>query len=120
LDTLSLHDALPNSDTAIDWRASAATIDRQVRACDPVPGACTARNGELVKVWTAEPATAPLRRGEPGEVLRADGDGLIVACGQGALRVTELQPAGGRRMAAAAFAAGRRIAAGQRFDMAQG
>jgi methionyl-tRNA formyltransferase len=43
-----------------------------------------------------------------------------VACGDGALRITEMQPAGSRRMPAAAFVAGRRIAAGDRFDVAPG
>jgi methionyl-tRNA formyltransferase len=49
-------------------------------------------------------------------VLAADAAGVVVACGEGALRITELQPASGRRMDAAAFVAGRRIAAGARFD----
>ena len=82
----------------------------------PVPGAHTQRNGELVKLWMVEPA-AGTRQGDPGEVLRADAYGVVVACGRGALRVTELQPAGGRRMSAAAFVAGRRIAPGERFDV---
>ncbi len=110
---------ITRADTVIDWRADAATIDRRVRAFDPVPGACTSRDGELVKVWTAEPAAVVARRGDPGEVLAADADGLVIACGQGALRVAEIQPAGGRRMTAAAFVAGRRIAVGQRFDLRQ-
>jgi methionyl-tRNA formyltransferase len=109
---------ITRADAAIDWRASADAIDRQVRAFDPVPGAFTGRHGELVKLWVAEPATA--RPGDPGEVLAAAADGIVVACGAGALRIGELQPAGGRRMAAAAFVAGRRIAAGQHFDVTPG
>jgi methionyl-tRNA formyltransferase len=58
------------------------------------------------------------RRGEPGEVLATNADGIVVACGDGALRLAEIQPAAGRRMPAAAFGAGRRIAPGQRFDVA--
>jgi len=111
---------ITRADAAIDWRGSAPAIDRQVRAFDPVPGACTWRNGELVKVWEAEPTVVAGRRGDPGEVLAADATGIVVACGQGALRVTAMQPAGGRRMTAAAFVAGRRIAAGQRFDVTPG
>ena len=111
---------ITRADTVIDWRASAATIDRQVRAFDPVPGACTTRNGELVKVWVAEPIADGAAPGAPGVVLAADARGLVVACGEGALRVAEIQPAGSRRMTAAEFIAGRRIAAGERFDVAPG
>jgi methionyl-tRNA formyltransferase len=48
-------------------------------------------------------------------VLEANGRGIVVACGEGKMRIEELQPAGGRRMTAAAFAAGRRLAPGARF-----
>ena len=108
---------ITRADTAIDWRADAQVIDRQVRAFDPSPGALTALAGAPVKLWVAEPVTEGSQRAAPGVVLAADGRGLVVACGHGALRLIELQPAGGRRMAAAAFAAGRRIAAGEHFDV---
>jgi len=111
---------ITRADAAVDWRASAAAIDRQVRALDPVPGAFTARGGEPVKLWVAEPVAAAAGRGDPGAVLAADAGGIVVACGEGALSIAELQPAGGRRMSAAAFVAGRRIAAGQRFDVTPG
>jgi len=111
---------ITRADAAIDWRASASAIDRQVRAFDPVPGAATTRGGMPVKIWGAEPAEAATAQGVPGTVLRADAQGLLVACGEGALRVTELQPAGARRMSAAAYVAGRQIAAGARFDVAAG
>ena len=109
---------ITRADTAIDWRASAAAIDRQVRAFAPAPGAVTQRDGEPVKLWVAEPRAAPARRGEPGEVLAVDGGVLLVACGEGALAIAELQPAGKARMSAAAYVAGRRLAAGARFDVA--
>ena len=108
---------ITRADTAIDWRAEPTTIDRQVRAFDPAPGAFTALAGAPVKLWAAQPEAAAARRVDPGVVLAVDAAGLVVACGRDALRVSELQPAGGRRMAAAAFAAGRRIAAGDRFDV---
>jgi len=107
---------IERAEAAIDWRASAATIDRQIRAFDPAPGAFTAYAGGLVKLWRAEAADG--RGGAAGTIVAAGPDGLVVACGEGLLRVTELQPAGGRRMAAAAFVAGRRVAPGQRFDVA--
>lgn len=105
-------------DAAIDWTREAQAIDRQVRAFDPVPGAHATFAGEPVKLWRAQPAGRP-REGEPGEVLAAGAEGIVVACragrGDSALRLMEVQPAGGRRMSAAAFAAGRGIVAGSRF-----
>jgi len=108
---------ITRADAAIDWRADAAAIDRQVRAFDPAPGAFTTVDRSPVKLWAAQPAAGAAPQAEPGVVLAVDAGGLVVACGQGLLRLTEVQPAGGRRMAAAAFAAGRRIAAGGRFDV---
>src|SRR5688572_6502787 len=100
-------------DARIDWTRDATAIDRQVRAFDPVPGAATALEGATIKVWRAEPvATSPA--GAPGSIAVA-GDALVVACGEGALRITELQPAGGRRMGARAFAAGRSLDGAARF-----
>ncbi|MCC6379629.1 MAG: methionyl-tRNA formyltransferase [Burkholderiales bacterium] len=105
-------------DAAIDWNRGAVAIDRQVRAFDPVPGAHASFAGEAVKLWRAHPVELS-QAGAPGEVLSVGPDGIAVACGDteggGALRVIEVQPAGGRRMAAAAFAAGRAITPGARF-----
>jgi methionyl-tRNA formyltransferase len=100
----------------LDWTASAAAIDRQVRAFDPVPGAATLLAGDRVKVWRARPA-APTRAAAPGTVLAQNDTGIVVACGEGALEIAELQPAGGRRMSAAAFAAGRGLVPGARFGV---
>jgi methionyl-tRNA formyltransferase len=105
------------AEAAIDWSASAAAIDRQVRAFDPAPGACTVFARETIKVWRAESAPITLHEAPPGTVLEADARGIVVACGEGTLRIEELQPAGGRRMTAAAFAAGRRLAPGARFGV---
>jgi len=105
------------ADAAIDWRQSALAIDRQVRAFDPVPGAHAVLAGQALKVWTAEPLAAGGTGGAAGTVLAAKVDGVDVACGDGTLRLLELQPPGGRRMSAAAFVAGRRMAAGDRFDV---
>ena len=105
------------TEAAIDWNAPVAAIDRQVRAFDPVPGARTVLAGETVKVWCAQPVAVLARDVAPGTVLAADGEVILVACGDGALGIAELQPAGGRRMSAAAFVAGRRIAPGGRFGV---
>ena len=100
----------------IDWSASASMIDRVIRAFDPAPGASTSLGGEMVKLWRAEPAPASLPGEPPGTIVEASTAGVVVACGEGALRVTELQPAGRGRMSAAAFAAGRRHLSGAHFD----
>ena len=103
------------AEALIDWSVTAAAIDRQVRAFDPAPGAYTVLHGETVKVWRAQPAASTLPEAPPGTVLEVDGRGIVVACGEGKVRIEELQPAAGRRMTAAAFAAGRRLAPGARF-----
>ena len=97
----------------IEWTESAALNDRKVRAFNPVPGATTAYQGTPLKIWRAEVCATD--RAEPGTVLSANRDGIMVACGDGALRVTELQRAGGRRVSAAAFLAGCAVRSGERF-----
>jgi methionyl-tRNA formyltransferase len=104
------------SEAAIDWNASAVTIDRQIRAFNPAPGARTALAGQIVKVWQAEP-DARSASDPPGTLVEAAAAGIVVACGAGSLRLLEVQPAGGRRMGAAAYVAGRRLAHGTRFDV---
>jgi len=106
---------IDKAEAAIDWRASAIAIDRQIRAFDPAPGAHSVLAGEPVKLWRAEPLATARRDTPPGTVLALDAGGIVVVCGAGVLRIEELQPAGGRRMTAAAFAAGRRLEPGARF-----
>lgn len=104
---------LDKAEAALDWRLTAAELDRRVRAFNPQPGARARIGGQALKVWRAEPATAC---GEPGTVLSAEGDGIVVACGKGALRLTELQKAGGRRLPPSDFLRGFALRPGQRFD----
>ena len=101
---------LDKEEARLDWTRPVAELDRAVRGYCPVPGAWTTLGGDLLKVWGASPADG---RGAPGTVLEAGHDGLLVACGDGALRLSEVQPAGGRRLAASAFAAGRHGLVGQ-------
>lgn len=105
---------IERADAAIDWARSAIVIDRFIRALDPAPGAYAQWATESVKVWGAEPVAAS-SASPPGTVLAVHADGFDVACGEGALRLRAVQPAGGKRMPARAFAAGRAIAAGARF-----
>ena len=103
---------ISRDDAAIDWQASALAIDRQVRALDPVPGAFTVLGGKPIKIWSSEPEAGHFV--SPGAVVRADGGSLVIACGEGALAVRELQRAGGRRLNAADFLSGNPIETGTR------
>ena len=109
---------IDKTEAEIEWSAAAIMIDRQIRAFDPVPGAATWWGGERVKVWQAHPAAKTVRTDAPGTVLAVDDNAIAVACGNGAIELKELQPAGGRRMSAAVFAAGRKLRAGARFGAA--
>ena len=103
---------IDKAEAAIDWRGSATTIERRLRAFDPFPGATAVLDSELIKCWRGIVVEG---RGQPGEVLSVDDAGITVACGEGAIRVTELQRAGGRRLAAAQFVQGKPLAAGRVF-----
>ncbi len=97
----------------VDWSRPAAEIERAIRAFNPFPGAVATLQQTPVKLWRARAIDAS---GTPGEVLLAEGAGVIVACGKGALCITELQKPGGKRLPAADFLRGMPIAAGSRFD----
>ena len=105
---------LEKSEALIDWSKSAVDIDRQVRAFNPFPVAMTTLDGSPLKVWAAqlEPADRCCPNTLPGELIIADRRGIVVACGSGALCITELQKAGGKRLQAAQFLAGHPLAAG--------
>ena len=100
----------------IDWSKPAAEIERQVRAFNPAPGASTRLDGAVLKIWRASVESAV--RGVAGVVSSADPAGIVVNCGVGALRVVELQRAGGKRLGAQAFLSGVRLAAGSRLGAA--
>ena len=99
----------------IDWRAPAGEIERRLRAFDPAPGARSVLAGETITCWRG--AVRP-GGGRPGEIVGSEGGALTVACGDGLLALTELQRAGGRRMAAEALLRGWRPPPGARFEAA--
>jgi methionyl-tRNA formyltransferase len=86
-------------EAAIDWALPAAVIERRVRAFDPFPGCTTplqtGKGAEVLKVWSASLVQAS---GTPGEVLQAQGDTLLVACGEQALALNTVQRPGGKRI----------------------
>ncbi len=87
---------IDKAEARLDWNQPAMLLARKLRAFNPVPGALVTLAGEPVKVWRGEVVAAS---GRPGEILAADATGIVVACGEGALRLTELQKPGGRRVA---------------------
>lgn len=89
-------------EAVIDWSKPALEIDRLVRAFNPVPGAETTWRGQQLKVWQAEPASLD---GDalPGTVVSADGDGIVVATGSGAMKLARVQLAGRKATSAADF-----------------
>ena len=104
---------ISKAEATIDWSRSALAICRQVRAFNPAPGAATTLDGTTLKIWYAQPA-APAA-GAPGTVVDAGAHGIVVAAGDGAVSITELQKSSGRRLAAAAFLAGTKVAPGMRL-----
>jgi len=128
---------IKKEDGHIDWRLPAQTIWNRLRAFTPWPGAFTFLPAEpkphLLKIWKAEvieesagrdstlrcpdaAARRPYPEQKPGKILSADKSGIVVACGQNALRILELQREGGRRMSAAEFLAGHPLKAGEKFE----
>lgn len=98
----------------IDWSKSAHEIDCLIRGLNPWPIALTTLSGERLKVFAAEKANG---NGEPGTVLEADPKkGLTVACGEGALGLTEIQLVGGKRMKATDFLRGHAIEVGTKLN----
>jgi methionyl-tRNA formyltransferase len=103
-------------DGRVSWDQSAQEVARRVRAFHPWPGSQASFGGRVIKIVRA--AADSLEHGEsPGTILRADKAGVLVACGHTtSLRLAEVQPESRKAMDAFAWAAGARLAVGQRFD----
>jgi methionyl-tRNA formyltransferase len=101
------------AETLIDWSRASEELVRTVRAFRPSPGASSTLGGENLKIWQAHIGEGS---GPPGQVLAAGPRGVVIACGEGALAVTELQRGGGRRLSAAEFLRGHEMTPGARFD----
>jgi methionyl-tRNA formyltransferase len=137
VDGVSHAPKIKKEDGRIDWNLPAQTIVNRLRAFTPWPGAYTfwpktlegnassapssatsqgsdeALPSRMLKIWKAEVGE---KSGEAGTILSADKNGIVVAGGQGALRILELQREGGRRMNAAEFLAGHPLTPGAKFE----
>ena len=111
---------IERADARIDWSLDALAVDRFVRGLDEVPGAWTKHNGESVKLFRPRPLPDHDASAAPGTVVSVhgedDAEGALVACGSGAVWIREVQPPNKRRMTTAAWARGRAIQAGDRFE----
>ena len=98
---------IEKSESAVDWSLPAQVIGRQIRAFDPFPGASTTLGTEIVKLWDYEiNSYQRLPDKRCGQILSIDNTGVLVACGEDALRLTTLQRAGGKRLPASEFLRG--------------
>lgn len=96
----------------INWRDTALEISRQIRAFDPKPGAFTSTPKGDVKLFG--PKVMDGIKAAPGEVLKVTGE-LVIACGIDAIRISDVQPQGKKRMTAHEWSRGRGVAAGDRW-----
>ena len=99
---------IDKAEAAIDWSNDAAEIDRQIRGLSPFPGAWTTHSGRRLKFLACRRAQARPDGAAAGSAI----DGLTIACGTGAIEITELQPEGKPRMASADFLRGTDLPAG--------
>jgi len=109
-DSLSTYASMmKKEDGCIDWSQENTTVHNLVRGLDPWPAAYTTLDGVTLKIADTQVCAGS---GPAGSVLQADGDGVVVACGQGALRIGALQLPGKKRLAAADFLRGNPLEVG--------
>ncbi|MDR5876693.1 methionyl-tRNA formyltransferase [Caballeronia sp. LZ032] len=108
---------IAKNEAALDWRRSATELGRQIRALDPFPGAVGTLDGAAIKIWAARPVESDASQGDAGTIAEIGPDGIVVTCGSGALRLTQLQKPGGKRLPSREFLAGAPLVKGQRFTL---
>ena len=107
---------LKREDGSVDWALDAAQIERCVRGFQPWPNAYTKYGAHRLVIWRASVMSEEQARGSDGEIIKAHGGDLVVACGdETLLRIEEVQPEGKRRMSVRDFLNGARVRAGERL-----
>lgn len=104
---------IKKADAEIDWQQTAEQVDRVVRTFNPSPGAFTYFQDNLLKIWQVSVVNGSV--GQPGEIIAADRDGIIVACGSGLLRIEVMQKPGGKKLNAADYLSGNSMQPGEYF-----
>ena len=112
-DGISLAPRIETADARVDWTLPAHVVDRRVRGVTPAPGAWTTWRGNRLRLAPVEPLPSSLAL-EPGE-LSTGPTGVLAGTGRGAVRLTEVQPAGKRLLPAADWARGARLEPGERL-----
>ncbi|WP_018412460.1 methionyl-tRNA formyltransferase [Methyloversatilis thermotolerans] len=105
---------ISRGEAQLDFARPAGELERAIRAFDPFPGAVMTMQGVAIKLWRAQ---AIERTGEPGRIVEVSDRGVVIGCGSGCLRVTEMQKAGGKRLAVADFLRGHAFEAGQQAQL---
>jgi len=109
----TLAPVLHREDGLIDWSQPATEIERRVRGLQPWPNAYTTFDARRLVVWRASVASDLERVASPGQIIEAQGETLIIGCGEGTvLRLEEVQPEGKRRMSVRDFLNGARVQRG--------
>jgi methionyl-tRNA formyltransferase len=108
---------IEKAEAAVDWSQPAQAIARRIRAFDPFPGASSVLQGETIKLWSGEALPdAAAGSAAPGRIEAVGPAGIDVRCGQGLLRLTQLQRAGGKRLPVADFLRGFDVKPGIAFE----
>jgi len=115
-DGVTYANKIAKEEAALDWRQPADVLERRLRAFDPFPGATARLGEETFKLWRANAVLRGRGSVAPGTIVAIDEHGIGVACGEGRLEVTQLQRAGGKRLAAGEFLRGFPLQPGQRFS----
>jgi methionyl-tRNA formyltransferase len=103
---------ISKEEAALNFAQPADVLARKIRAFHPAPGASAMIDGVAIKIWHADVVTRS-DLAVAGEIIAADAvAGLVIACGSGALRLTELQKPGGKRLPASEFLKGFPITTG--------
>lgn len=112
-DALACYAAKINKDEArLDWSRPATELARRVRAFNPFPGAYGLLDGNPLKIWQAQAVPGT---GSPGSILALTDGALLIACGDGALSVSEVQKAGAKRLPTNVFLAGHPLQPGEQL-----
>jgi methionyl-tRNA formyltransferase len=107
--------ALTKDEGRIDWTQTTLSLHNRIRGVQPWPGASTLLRKKTLKIHRASPGPAEAPRAEAGQVVKAEGQDLLVRTGDGLLRLLEVQLEGKKRMPVKDFLLGRPVRAGEKF-----
>ncbi|MDS1029859.1 methionyl-tRNA formyltransferase [Bacillota bacterium LX-D] len=99
---------LTRENEKINWTQSNQQILNLIRGMNPWPGAYTTLENKILKIWAGE-CVPDEKKVQPGTIIAANKNGILVKCGEGGLKITEIQPQGKKKMSAAAFICGNKI-----------